>query len=381
MDNRSKKLNKSENGFIQIPILITFLILGAVATSGGYYAVKHNNKSEVIKVVNGNTVPDIEVKFEERSELGTTKSVSSGLKLSEVSGVKWDDTIIESEASSVKEGKFIPQLTTMKEMVDELNEAESEVKTKIVRTETDISDLRIEKLKALIVPANLEVINKTYEVLIEIEEIRKSNIKLVLGSSLLGTLFYSMEIDSTLKSLKNGETKEGISTAQKLVDTHSVRLDWLKDQSVKAVETAISENKAYAQEFLLRFDSTMSTANRYSELTQMLGEIQQVRKDIESALATTVSNSYYIQPAQVVSQAQSSLSASSCKFPTSKYVLIPGKGWVAVMQCQNGTYIEASKYTPDTSTMTQQQVCDMRKAGQLSGGAYISDSQPDPVCK
>lgn len=62
----------------------------------------------------------------------------------------------------------------------------------------------------------------------------------------------------------------------------------------------------------------------------------------------------------------------TCKYPTDNHILVVGKGWQTVKQCDDGTYIETSKYKPDTSNMTPQQICDARKASWFGSGALVN---------
>lgn len=450
MENKLKKLTSTQCGFIQIPMIIVFLMLGTVATSAGsYYAVQHSKKQEIVKVPELSTVFDRKINLEEIHEIKAVGVVKGKVSLnsSQAKAEKVESQCLmaaklnldtdtmglgeycknypkkypEATGTEIKElensclglrkeylinkykkeekecseqqeqkqdnpnvekaEKFIDQLGTIREDVEILRKAGGEVKAKIISTETVISDTRIEKLEQLAASAPSETIVIIYRQLVSIEEIRKKGLGFNLADYWPGVHVYSSEIGGVIKLLKNGDFENGLPKAQILVDAHSERFDKMKEQAAFAVENAIAKDKEYAQEFLARMENTGALSRSYASAVQALEEVSQARKDIEKITTDVTYEGYFVPSSQVVSQTQNSASVSSCKYPTSKYVLVPGKGWTAVMQCENGTYIEADKYVPDISNMTQQQICDMRKAARISGGAYISDSQPDPACK
>ena len=365
------------DGFIQIPILIALAALGVVATTvGGYYAVQHTKKAEPEEIrVREIAVPVVAQNSQTEASLqsvGTlSKSITKELNL--------DSYKVADNSKNKKREQLVQQLTAMKSEVDSLFAAELEVKGKLVSSEIKVSDFRIEKIKELANSSLLEVIEKTYEELIVIEEIRKKNTGFFLANSLLDIdLYSSSEIGKVMRSLKEGDFENVFPDAQKLIDAHGQRLDRLKEQSESDIETVMAENKAYAQEFLLRMESTRSLADRYAASLAALQEIEKAKQEIEKITVSVSYGSGLTLSSPAVIQPQTNSSALICKYPTSKYILVPGKGWVAVKQCSDGTYIEANKYVPNTNGMTPQQICDMRKAAWLGQEALVGGT---PDCR
>jgi len=291
-----------------------------------------------------------------------------------------NDYKISNELGKIEDKKtkqYIQRLTVIKSEIDGLNDAGLEVKKKMVDSEIKISDFRIEKLNALADLSPLEIITKTYEELIAIEEIRKKNTSLFLSDSLLNTYLYSLEVGKVITSLEKKDGDNVLLNAQRVIDQHRNRLEAMKAKSEAAIESAIAENKAYAQEFLLRMESTNSLATRYSLALSALQEIEEARKEIERITTSTSHESYYIPTYFPTTEPKPSTDNLTCKYPTDKYILVPGKGWKAVKQCGDGRYIETDKYVPDTSNMTPQQICDMKKSAWLGQDALIL---PGPDC-
>ncbi|PIQ92595.1 MAG: hypothetical protein COV70_00225 [Parcubacteria group bacterium CG11_big_fil_rev_8_21_14_0_20_39_22] len=285
------------------------------------------------------------------------------------------DELKKDENEKVEQ--YIQQLTVIKNEIDSLNDAGLGVKKKMMDSEIKVSDFRIEKLNALADLSPLEIITKTYEELIAIEEIRKKNTSFFLSDSLLDIYLYSLEVGKVITSFENGDSDDIFTNTERIIDQHKDRIEAMKVKSEAAIESAIAENKAYAQEFLLRMESTNSLADRYSSALSVLQEIEEARKEIERITTPTSQESYYIPTYFPTTEPKSSTGSLTCKYPTNKYILVPGKGWQAVKQCNDGRYIEADKYVPDTSNMTPQQICDMRKSAWLSQDALIL---PGPDC-
>ncbi|MFA5360336.1 MAG: hypothetical protein WC349_05305 [Patescibacteria group bacterium] len=364
--------SNTQSGFIQIPMLVAAIIaIGAVITGGSYYAIQdkqetENSKSEssIQTILNKLKVVE-ETKNNEIPELIIPAENNTGAILDLEKYRIIEKPKVESE-------ELKKYLISIKEIIDNLYESDIEVRKKIINTETEISDFRIEKLRNLANLSSIEVITKTYEELIAIEELRKKKISLILSDSLTNAHLYSIEIKKVIESLENDDFSKELSSAQKLINAYPERFDSLKEQSEIDIESAIAENKAYAQEFLLRMESTGAIADRLVLSLKALEEIKEIQKEIKE-ISTSISYETYLVPINMPSiQSQIDTGNLTCKYPVSKFILIPGKGWVAVKQCDDGRYIEADKYSPDTSSMTPQQICDMRKSAWLSQGAKIN---------
>ena len=273
---------------------------------------------------------------------------------------------------NIKVEQYIQQLIIIKNQIDELHTAELEVKKRMVDSEIKVSDFRIEKLKALADLSPLDIITMTYGELITIEEIRKKDTMFYLSDSLSDSYLYSEEVDKVIASLEKNDSADVFSDAQRAIDQYRSRFGTMKAKSEAAIESAIAENRAYAQEFLLRMASTSSIADRYASAVTALKAIEEAKQEIARLTTTTSHESYSIPTYFSTTEPKLSTGNLTCKYPTDKYILVPSKGWRAVKQCGDGTYIEAAKYVPNTSNMTLQQICDMRKSAWLSSGALVN---------
>ncbi|MEA2112524.1 MAG: hypothetical protein U9P50_00935 [Patescibacteria group bacterium] len=372
---------KASQGFIQIPILIFSLVSILVVSTGGYFTVKKigqskeflNNGNQEKKELNLDEyllTDDITEELVLDKEKVEIKEVAEKISQSDINSNKISQ---EENQQTQKINDFNQTLLSIKNEIESLNEAGLEVKTKIVKSETELSDLRIEKLKKLSDLYSIDIITETYNELIAIEEIREKNLSFVLSNSLIGILTYSWEVDSIVSSLKKKDYDNGLYNAEKLINAHFVYFDNLKKELEADIEMSIADNKAYGQEFLLRFESTNSIAERYSATLSALEDIESIRNEIENILSETPSYQIYSNTiSEFLTQDQVVIKSSNCINPVNKYILVPQEGWKAVKKCSNGEYIEADKYKPDTSNMTPKQICDMRKASWFGGGALIN---------
>lgn len=367
MDNKSKKLNKSESGFIQIPILLTFLILGAVATSGGYYAIQHSKKQGVVKNSEAEALLDVETKQEEKS------LPQASVRIEETLGLKTVVSKIEKEEQKYNKNTEDRLNTKKSEDLAVKMSADLRQLAHIDNISNDVEDFElilneVQASKERYITFAENAAGKRGDALSEFLIIAQSGDVRSFAQSLIDWQYkYKNEARATYAGLFN-ILENDISAY--LNSTRSIKDTITQNQFSGDVDRLLFKNTKEKE----RFISLLARANEIAQeleqkkadyFTEELGYLRNL------VLVSEVATSLKQQLSQVEQSAQQNPSPQfttviKCYTTTNDHIFDPSR-----------TY--STRCELDTTTVAQK--CAMATAARISGGAYISDSQPDPACQ
>lgn len=346
----------SQQGFIQIPILIISIIGFLAVSGGGYYVVKEyvlqNNQSDQNDVNNSVTNETIE----------DTESATSSVTEREPLNLE-DYKLVDSNRKISNNPTFnnLDELLLVQKEIKAFQSSLLEKKNKMVTSEKELSNLRIENVNELkdIIGDTLPSISLSFDEIIAIENIRQKNIGFILGDIFLDLTSYELNIKKKISNFDTADQNE----VKSLLYSHNSKMSDYQNRAEREITETLEMTENNSKVIQASIESLISLAGEYSEVKNSLNQIKSINNQIVSDTNQAIQNVYYSIPKYEPLTSSSSL---SCNYPTDKYILVPNKGWVKVKQCSNGTYIEASKYVPDRSNLTPQQKCDLRKAGALA---------------
>jgi len=399
---KEKTMRNAQNGFIQIPLLIALIVLGAVAAGGGYYAIQRGQKTEVL---------------EEKDILEKGKIIENKLDTDETEESAIDFRVNEPARpplESFLNNKVIDGINAKK---TEKKNVEVDFKKFIAKAEEEIKRLEQDKnnfrlLRAMVNDHRQKSVNHAREILDDWINLAGENaatvpseykqILLLTKDSIVSnreSLVYSIEYFYETVNLRFGDSYRKQSKEDTIVAIQNefnecikLRADYNSADKLDMALCELSlENHEYAEDFIKITESlvevdlkVLETISNYAKMAEdnIRGELDSISRHMNTmytfqADLNQISQQAQRSASQLESGMQSDTNALTCKYPIVKHILVPGKGWTEVKQCSDGRYIEADKYVTDTSNMTPQQICDMRKAAWAGQDAIIL---PSPDC-
>lgn len=366
MDNKSKKFNKIDRGFIQIPILLAFLILGTVATSAGYYSVQHSKKQEVVKNSEIRVPLDVGAQQEEKSTAQSSVNSEETLSLKTTTPI-----VVKTEQKYSSNTEGASNTKKAEELAGKMS-ADLRRLTYIDNLNKDIEDFEL----------LLKAVQTSKEQYISFAENSAGKRSGALSEFLV--IATSGDVRSFAQSLIDGQHKH----KNEARDTYVSLFNILENEfsaylnSTRGIKEKIAQNQFSGDvDSLLfkdakekeRFIGLLTRVNEIAQgleqkksdnFTEELGYLRNLVLVSEVATSLSQQLSQIEQKAQQISIPQFT-SSIKCYTTTNDHIFDPSR-----------TY--STRCEPDTTTTAQK--CAMATAARISGGVYISDSQPDPAC-
>lgn len=301
MKNRTNKL--TQQGFIQIPILIIAL-LGVIGVStGGYYVSK--------------TILDNEGEVSQDTQATTTNLTDENFPTS----------TIEEEQNDLNLEEYIVEDETERKTLEEIFGKKEQTNTEFIyKEELALVNEKFNSLRWLA--------NESEETKNELEDYDEEFIVL------------EGDIDKTLKeiyTLKNNLENNTVS----LADEFLISILDIKEEKLFSDFDLLKKQIAIVEDFE-NSDSYQEYEDNYfnTDLSDVYSKFDEINETLDN-----------LEPLET--------NTSNCKYPKDKRILIPGEGWTDVKQCSDGSYVKTEDYKYDNSNLTPEEQCAQRKAGAL----------------